>query len=65
MTLYQDVEIIRYGGGRIKVYYRDEYVGEIRRVPSGTSRRIYTDGANQYDNLGIAARELVRRVRNV
>jgi len=64
MTIYQDVEINR-SHGKIKVFYRDEYIGEIWRVPSGKSRRIYTDGVNQYDNLGTASRELVRRVCDV
>lgn len=65
MALHEDVEV-RHGKDAVSVYYRGELVGELQRVLGNGSRRLlYADGDRKYDNLGVAARELVRRMLGV
>lgn len=61
MALHDDVEV-RHGKDAVSVYYRGELVGELRRVRGGVRKITYLDGERKYDNLGVAARELVRRM---
>ena len=64
MTLYQDVEV-KYGQTSVSVFYQGEYIGEMAIIRRDHTRRWYVVGLDRYDRAHVAARELVRRVRNV
>lgn len=59
--MWQDVSTHRVGDD-VLVIYRGEIVGRLKRVPRPGRWCDYIDGERRYDNRGVAAREMVRRV---
>ncbi len=64
MTLYQDV-VVKFADNTAAVYYKGEYIGKMQIQHINRSFRLFFVDGRRYDRAHVAARELVRRVRNV